>query len=229
MDSRSKIRSPSVVGKLMGLDALPCNTSNADVDKKTELRRSVSESRVPRDNEFIQSDLIFENKLREVRRCIIHEGKQRSQSPKSFFDSQEYFLAEPLKKPAENLESLKHVLEVFQLKGLLHSNREQHQNPIVVMKSAPRSPSPRLYSPAIEQSPTDYRRKPNPAKIDRTRRSGPTETSGQRSPLSPSRKQNNPPNSPRSTITKNTKTRIPCSNATRFDSEVFSQNFTSTF
>ncbi|XP_072990694.1 uncharacterized protein [Typha latifolia] len=44
-------RSPSVVARLMGLDALPCAVG-AELSKPVELRRSASESRVPRDPSY---------------------------------------------------------------------------------------------------------------------------------------------------------------------------------
>lgn len=301
-------RSPSVVARLMGLDALPCNggtrASVADADlEKTELRRSASESRASKDvvqYQFVdggylpppsrQPDVVFEDKLREVRRCIVREGKpeprgaysspyqQPSPSPsngfsvlqrKSFFDAQDYFLTDPPKRsggggslyygevekrlrlrgiaePVKNLENIKQVLEVIQLKGLLHSRRQQQQersgaseaprqqsgarfvyeyypdqsdcydSPIVVMKSAAKSPSLRpssspVYLPANESPSPTYRsnrlvpaetasRLPRRNRIQtdraharnsneaRMRRPGGPDSAGARSPVSPSRR-----------------------------------------
>ena len=48
-DSDKNRRSPSVVARLMGLDALPDASNGGDPIKKTELRRSASESRASRD------------------------------------------------------------------------------------------------------------------------------------------------------------------------------------
>ncbi|CAA6653726.1 unnamed protein product [Spirodela intermedia] len=300
-------RSPSVVARLMGLDALPCNSgtgesvADADPEKKAELRRSASESRASKDvvqYQFVdggylpppspQPDVVFEDKLREVRRCIVREGnpeprgaysspyQQPSCSPsngfsvlqrKSFFDAQDYFLADPPKRPGgggslyygevekrlrmpgmvepvKNLETLKQVLEVIQLKGLLHSRQQQQRNraseasrqqsgarfvyehypdqsdcydsPIVLMKSAAKSPSlrpppPPVYSPANESSSPSYRsshlfptetasRSPRRNRIQtdraparnsneaRTRRPGAPDSASARSPVLPSRR-----------------------------------------
>ncbi|CAA7388086.1 unnamed protein product [Spirodela intermedia] len=300
-------RSPSVVARLMGLDALPCNSgtgesvADADPEKKAELRRSASESRASKDvvqYQFVdggylpppspQPDVVFEDKLREVRRCIVREGnpeprgaysspyQQPSRSPsngfsvlqrKSFFDAQDYFLADPPKRPGgggslyygevekrlrmpgmvepvKNLETLKQVLEVIQLKGLLHSRQQQQRNraseasrqqsgarfvyehypdqsdcydsPIVLMKSAAKSPSlrpppPPVYSPANESSSPSYRsshlfptetasRSPRRNRIQtdraparnsneaRTRRPGAPDSASARSPVLPSRR-----------------------------------------
>ncbi|XP_058085671.1 protein LONGIFOLIA 2 [Magnolia sinica] len=196
-------RSPSVVARLMGLDALP--DSGREPLKKAELRRSASESRASRDlmqYRFIDGNA-FPMKQTSMpqlnsgvgRRNVIQENgvpEERSKSlgavdskcggPKATpwnlkksFDSQDFFpepkrtssiyteIGKRLKmrgidEPANDLETLKQILEALQLKGLLHSkksddlqigsgrrnfiydhhHRQFKESPIVVMR--PRSP-----------------------------------------------------------------------------------------
>ncbi|KAL5712477.1 hypothetical protein ACHQM5_014646 [Ranunculus cassubicifolius] len=184
-DSDKQRRSPSVIARLMGLDALP--DSGREPIKKVELRRSASESRVSRDLRFIDNGNNFqvkngnqfnnvkkENNAAAAREDFMNQpqngkpwkSQQGHVQPKSYFDSQDFFpepkqtgsLAGEIEKrlklrgigidePAKDLETLKHILEALQLKGLLHAKRqEQSRNfvfdkrfsceeaPIVVMK-----------------------------------------------------------------------------------------------
>ena len=79
-----------------------------------------------------------------------------------------------IEEPSKDLETLKHVLEALQLKGLLHSknakNQMGHQNfvydrngdsPIVVMKPA-RSPASRISRGRNESPPSSFRSRPSP-------------------------------------------------------------------
>ncbi|XP_068635451.1 protein LONGIFOLIA 1-like [Aristolochia californica] len=194
-------RAPSVIARLMGLEALP--DSGRESSKKIELRRSASESRVSRD--LLQAQYRFvldgssgfqpakqslpvgpENpkpRMEERASVLTRKPKHDSlksgtnsawsspQHRKSFFDSQDVF-PEPVKRAgslygeiekrfkmrgideqANDLETLKQILEALQLKGLLHSKRSNGQferrnfvldrqfeeAPIVVMKPS-RSP-----------------------------------------------------------------------------------------
>ncbi|KAF5195011.1 Longifolia 1-like [Thalictrum thalictroides] len=191
-------RSPSVVARLMGLEALPESTIREPL-KKPELRRSSSESR---SRELLQSRLIdgniFKQKQFNVGNCNVnnaevHRSEARvlnqtmrkkseqvlttsspwksQQQRKNFFDSQDFFpepkqtgcgspykeLEKRLKmrgisEPAEDLETLKQILEALQLKGLLHSRRRVQQinnrnfifeeTPIVIMKPSKRQSPP---------------------------------------------------------------------------------------
>ncbi|KAF9606025.1 hypothetical protein IFM89_022151 [Coptis chinensis] len=183
-DDRQR-RSPSVVARLMGLDALP--ESIREPLKKPELRRSASESR---SKDLLQCRFTEGNNSlhqKQTNAGVIAEsyrseggGVKRNLKPdqvkivpisqwksrKNFFDSEDFFpepkhtsslygeLEKRLKmrgisEPAEDLETLKHILEALQLKGLLHSRRKTQQisnrnfikeSPIVVMKSSSKSP-----------------------------------------------------------------------------------------
>ena len=79
-----------------------------------------------------------------------------------------------IEEPSKDLETLKHVLEALQLKGLLHlknaKNQMGHQNfvydrngdsPIVVMKPA-RSPASRISRGRNESPPSSFRSRPGP-------------------------------------------------------------------
>lgn len=127
-------RGPGVVARLMGLDPMP-----PAPEKKTELRRSASESRVscrrlldlaPPEKLPARPETATEKRKEPTLRC--------QQQRRSFFD---VFPPEPAKKtiagiPAElekklklrwvddrstDLEALKQILEALQLKGLLHT------------------------------------------------------------------------------------------------------------
>ncbi|KAL5988741.1 hypothetical protein ACLOJK_026842 [Asimina triloba] len=157
-------RSPGVVARLMGLEALP--DSGGELLRKAELRRSSSESRASRDLRFIDGNAF---QIRQtppplpnsatVRRNVIQgnvipEERPKAQGGKSLgpkpspwnakksFDSQDFF-PEPRRagsfygeferrlklrgvdvdEPAKDLETLKHIMEALQLKGLLHSKK----------------------------------------------------------------------------------------------------------
>lgn len=126
-------RGPGVVARLMGLDALP-----PAPEKKAELRRSASESRVSGRRLL---DLAPPEKLPARPETATAKRKEPTlrcqQQRRSFFD---IFPPEPAKKtvaiPAElekklklrwvddhstDLEALKQILEALQLKGLLHT------------------------------------------------------------------------------------------------------------
>ncbi|KAK8933431.1 hypothetical protein KSP39_PZI015417 [Platanthera zijinensis] len=97
-------RSPSVVAKLMGLEVLP-GACSREPPKKTELRRSSSESRVPRDMSqfnFHESSPMTSEDLfspyHDYSETMPLDTKLESRRPplvslhrKSFFDSQEFF------------------------------------------------------------------------------------------------------------------------------------------
>ncbi|PKA61418.1 Protein LONGIFOLIA 1 [Apostasia shenzhenica] len=98
-------RSPSVVARLMGLEALP-DAGEGELPKRAELRRSASESRVPRDLSefnFHKPALMPSEDLLGPGKIYSSEGRAREIKPKgqkppaaplvrkSFFDSQEFF------------------------------------------------------------------------------------------------------------------------------------------
>ena len=79
-----------------------------------------------------------------------------------------------IEEPSKDLETLKHILEAQQLKGLLHSknakNQMGHQNfvydrngdsPIVIMKPA-RSPASNISRGGNESPPSSFRSRPGP-------------------------------------------------------------------
>ncbi|KAL5702161.1 hypothetical protein ACHQM5_027410 [Ranunculus cassubicifolius] len=131
-------RSPSVVARLMGLEMLPELTR--EPFKKPELKRSSSESRLP--NRFVD----IGNALREGQKTESKSNQEVyiqswKQQKKIFFDAQDFFpepksiygeLEKRLKmrgitEKAEDLQTLKQILEALQLKGLLHSKKRLQQ------------------------------------------------------------------------------------------------------
>ncbi|CAD5191969.1 unnamed protein product [Musa acuminata subsp. malaccensis] len=130
-------RSPSVVARLMGLDALP----DVAAAGRAELLRSVSESRVvsdPADCPFLDGGSFPKSKS-QARRPLL-PALQR----KSFFDTAGVFtepkrweslpvesgkrrLMRGMDEAARNLKTLKQILEAFQLQGVLHSKPSDHQ------------------------------------------------------------------------------------------------------
>jgi hypothetical protein len=231
-DSDKQRKSPSVIARLMGLEPLP--DAEPEPEKKAELRRSASESRVSRDlfqyrfvdgNNFnfnfpmrqtqepnYHSNIprkVVENNaanethsfgdrrvdskgfgLRNVRSGATKAAQCRGMGQrKSFFDSADFF-PEPkqsvsiygeiekrlkmrgIEEPSKDLETLKHILEALQLKGLLHSKKPSNQmsnrnfvydhrnleSPIVVMKPAgTRSPVNRQGRTGNESPPSSFR------------------------------------------------------------------------
>ncbi|PKA49384.1 Protein LONGIFOLIA 2 [Apostasia shenzhenica] len=154
-DRDKRRRTPSVVARLMGLELLP-SAGDGDGDppsRRSELRRSASESRVNRE---LDLNFKFQNPTQISSGELCPHRKQRtpdlrprcpkSDSPqrKSFFDSQEFFpgpkRSAPLygeiekrlrmrgiEEPTTDLETLKQVLEALQLKGLLHNKQPDFQ------------------------------------------------------------------------------------------------------
>lgn len=125
----------------------------------------------------------------EAARTVSYRGMAQR---KSFFDSADFFPEQAkrgvsiygeierrlkmrgIEEPSKDLETLKHILEALQLKGLLHSkkakNQMSHQNfvydrngesPIVVMKPA-RSPANRISRGGNESPPSSFRSRPGP-------------------------------------------------------------------
>ncbi|KAK1315506.1 hypothetical protein QJS10_CPA06g01826 [Acorus calamus] len=171
-------RSPSVVARLMGLEAIPGSNGAA-----ASLRRSASESRVPRDAyRFVSA--VDQERSEAVPKRKVEPARAPSPSPptqhqmrKSFFDTQDFFperiravsMERRMKEEPgrDDLEALKQILEALQLKGLLHSKKSEplvgHRNfiydldrlpfsntdsPIVVMKPTRPPPSP---SPTVSR------------------------------------------------------------------------------
>ena len=79
-----------------------------------------------------------------------------------------------IEEPSKDLETLKHILEALQFKGLLHSknakNQMSHQNfvydrngesPIIVMKPT-RSPASRISRGGNKSLPSSFRSRPGP-------------------------------------------------------------------
>ncbi|KAL1197601.1 Protein LONGIFOLIA 1 [Cardamine amara subsp. amara] len=129
--------SPSVIARLMGLEALP------SADPQQPLQRSASESRVSREYRFMDS-FNFQNPQLRDEKCsaggedpaVRSARAQPARAPplgvvrrKSFFDSGDIF-PEPrqcpgMEAPPTDLETLKQLLEALRLKGLLHSSNKQ--------------------------------------------------------------------------------------------------------
>ncbi|KAJ0246373.1 Zinc finger CCCH domain protein [Hirschfeldia incana] len=132
--------SPSVIARLMGLEALPDS-------QQQPLQRSASESRVI--SRFVDS-LNFQN-TQSTQGVEDHHSKReqpsrgsRPSTPvplrrKSFFDTADFFpeprqiLSRGSSDADSDLETLKQLLEAHRLKGLLHSNR----NVIIPPQSPP--------------------------------------------------------------------------------------------
>ncbi|RWV81797.1 hypothetical protein BHE74_00002731 [Ensete ventricosum] len=130
-------RSPSVVARLMGLEALP----DVAAAGHAELLRSVSESRAvsdPADCPFLDGGSL-PNPKSQARRPLV-PALQR----KSFFDTVGVFteptrsellpvesgkrrLIRGMDEAARNLKTLKQILEALQLQGLLHSKPSDQQ------------------------------------------------------------------------------------------------------
>ncbi|KAG1358628.1 putative protein LONGIFOLIA 2 [Cocos nucifera] len=117
-ESERQRRSPSVVARLMGLEALPESGGDGGGEggepKRAELRRSASESRVPRDYRFVDASSFqkphptaaisgkefFGADFGEFRlRCAKLNPQSRTPLPpvqrKSFFDAQDFFPEPP--------------------------------------------------------------------------------------------------------------------------------------
>ncbi|KAL0715079.1 hypothetical protein Bca4012_022058 [Brassica carinata] len=128
--------SPSVIARLMGLEALP-------EQQQQPLQRSASESKVISrfvDSLNFQSTKGVEDQLSESRRepSRVRASTPVPLRPKSFFDTADFF-PEPRQMMSHDsdLETLKQLLEALRLKGLLHSNRNViPQSPIRSVTSA---------------------------------------------------------------------------------------------
>ncbi|KAK1310396.1 hypothetical protein QJS10_CPA08g00255 [Acorus calamus] len=189
-DERQR-RSPSVVARLMGLEALPGSVAAVANGDKAELRRSASESRVPRDvYRFISIvDPDFKERSVEVPKPKAEPARappappsqqqHHQQMRKSFFDAQDFFpekirtvemerrmmKEEPGK---EDLEALKQILEALQLTGLLHCKKSE---PLIgqrnfVYDNHDRLPFSSLGSPIVVMKPTRLSPSP-PSAADR--------------------------------------------------------------
>ncbi|KAM0028388.1 putative protein LONGIFOLIA [Helianthus debilis subsp. tardiflorus] len=148
-------RSPSVIATLMGLEPLSYSDKKcSQTVAKPVLRRSASEPRVSRsldhskyidDNNF---QLKQPNQSQKAQKINVNNRNGRETSrrnrdlPKSFFDSTDFF-PEPnqptklktrgITEHSKDLNTLKQILEVLQLKGLLRStnrlsNMDSHRN-----------------------------------------------------------------------------------------------------
>ncbi|CAN7062827.1 unnamed protein product [Brassica oleracea var. botrytis] len=127
--------SPSVIARLMGLEALP------DSQQQQPLQRSASESRVI--SRFVDR-LNFQNPQSSTQGAeedhhSTKEPSKASSTPvplrrKSFFDTADFF-PEPrqvMSRGSESdLETLKQLLEALRLKGLLHSSSSTNRNVII--------------------------------------------------------------------------------------------------
>ncbi|CAF2113738.1 hypothetical protein YC2023_103183 [Brassica napus] len=127
--------SPSVIARLMGLEALP------DSQQQQPLQRSASESRVI--SRFVDR-LNFQNPQSSTQGAeedhhSTKEPSKASSTPvplrrKSFFDTADFF-PEPrqvMSRGSESdLETLKQLLEALRLKGLLHSSCSTNRNVII--------------------------------------------------------------------------------------------------
>ncbi|CAA7030436.1 unnamed protein product [Microthlaspi erraticum] len=140
---RTEGGSPSVIARLMGLEALPA------ADSQQPLQRSASESRVSRDYRFVDTLSFREEEGPAEAEFQVRSGRSKPARapppqkqlvrPKSFFDSADFF-PEPRRcggtkmSPPSDLETLKQLLEALRLKGLLHSSYSGrnlvHESPI---------------------------------------------------------------------------------------------------
>ncbi|PIA45108.1 hypothetical protein AQUCO_01700565v1 [Aquilegia coerulea] len=80
-------RSPSVIARLMGLDALPESTGREPI-KKVELRRSASESRVSKDLRFVDGNNFqvknppsSNNLKREINNAVVPDQRMKARTP----------------------------------------------------------------------------------------------------------------------------------------------------
>ncbi|MED6106777.1 hypothetical protein PIB30_007807 [Stylosanthes scabra] len=138
-DLEKQRRSTSVIARLMGLDE-----PSQDSDPEPELRRSASESRLPRDlnlNQFSdpKAFAVRNAKAEPAARANINIRNRGAVQRKSFYDAADIFpdtkqqsasiyaeIDRSLKmrlihEPSKDLDTLKQILEAVQLKGLLHS------------------------------------------------------------------------------------------------------------
>ncbi|KAF8089435.1 hypothetical protein N665_0506s0041 [Sinapis alba] len=127
--------SPSVIARLMGLEALPDSQQ-----QQQPLQRSASESRVI--SRFVDS-LNFQNPqstqgVEDHQHTRKEPSRARASTPvplrrKSFFDTADFF-PEPRQMMSRgsdsDLETLKQLLEALRLKGLLHSSCSTNRNVI---------------------------------------------------------------------------------------------------
>ncbi|XP_074283845.1 protein LONGIFOLIA 2-like [Silene latifolia] len=170
VDRDNQRRSPSVIARLMGLDQLP---SSVGSDKRSELRRSASESRSTDYYRFVETSSFFspvrnytnegvgDTKLDHsivnrqsnkdgTKRIINNSNKTSNQrrtmiEKRSYYDTTDFFPPEippkqqhqavsiygeierrlrmkGMDEPSKDIDTLKHILEALQLKGLLHSS-----------------------------------------------------------------------------------------------------------
>ncbi|CAN8280587.1 unnamed protein product [Cochlearia groenlandica] len=129
--------SPSVIARLMGLEALPIAAE--DPIPQQPLQRSVSESRFTRDYRFVDNfnfqnqhcnDKVSEQDPSEIQVMRSARTKPaRAQSPHRFdvrrkilYDSADLFPECGYDDTPRDLETLKQLLEALRLKGLLHSS-----------------------------------------------------------------------------------------------------------
>ncbi|KAJ4796400.1 Protein LONGIFOLIA 1 [Rhynchospora pubera] len=196
-DAKGKLhrRSPGAVGRLMGLDTLP-DQDTQPIAKPIMLRRSSSESRARTDSSFYQFvDVttfekvpIQENSKRQRNNAFIQrkslelfpqETKRvvgMQPVPVSLYCEIERRLrVRGIDEPAKDLETLKHVLEAVQLRGLLRSkpldksdqringyDRSPVPTPLVLMKPASKLPhSPRRDPRSEKRVPQAVRRNDN--------------------------------------------------------------------
>ncbi|XP_071738215.1 uncharacterized protein [Rutidosis leptorrhynchoides] len=134
-------RSPSVIARLMGLESL--SSPHQEVSQnvvKPELRRSASETRVSKDvvhskyidtNNFQvklpnQSQKQTNENVESVNTLKSECSRTNGWKSRSFFDSNDFYpernRAISMDEQSNDLTTLKQILEVLQLKGLLHSS-----------------------------------------------------------------------------------------------------------
>nr|XP_043636736.1 uncharacterized protein LOC122607764 [Erigeron canadensis] len=178
-DDKERLRAPSVIARLMGLESLSSPDQNKLV--KPDLQRSASESRVSKyidDNNFQLKKPGTNNQIQKqtIQNIVANEVSSRVRSnvdtlkknlktecsktppwrsPRSSFDTTDFFpatnmamqvdfeKATRMDEHSNDLGTLKQILQVLQLKGLLHNtplkNDTQHnivydESSIVVMK-----------------------------------------------------------------------------------------------
>ncbi|KAG0455055.1 hypothetical protein HPP92_024347 [Vanilla planifolia] len=172
-----KRRSPSVVARLMGLEVLPC--TGVEPPKRAELRRSVSESQIrfQKPSSKTLDDISWPQKL-HYSGTMAQERDLNADIVGSFYGEIEKRLRmRGIQEPARDLQKLKQILEVLQLKGLLHSKSTEKatgplqsvaacRSPIVLMKPIPahRPRLTRTEAPTLLSTSIPPRRRPPPAR-----------------------------------------------------------------
>lgn len=189
-------RSPSVIARLMGLETLSSSEQNGSKFlAKAELTRSNSESRVSRD--LIRSKYIDRNNFQVKVPSLLQkqnvesivrneENNVKLESSRNLFDSADFFpdrrnqkvvlmkgdFEKKLKKNGleeqnTDLTTLRQILEVLQLKGLLHSSKNRESlRTFVFDRNSPLDNRRFGHDYQVRRSPKPEGRKSSPTRIE---------------------------------------------------------------